>query len=316
VAPSLLEPLRPKPFRGDVIAAGVVVLTTLVWVVQARFAQAWGDGVHLAYATVAWAFVTTMAVLAPMERSQPRAYQSALYATSLALALAALLDLAGVAGGRADLRPTGSNTWIFAVLAVHAAAYALRRNSSIGTLVGALSGAGAILALVALAFGDPRVPTLRWLLLGILVAAGLGAVALRDRHFRHGVALVDVTGLASLAIAATFVPGLLRLSFARSGHDAGWGWELVIVAVGFGLVAYSSVDRQPGPAYLGVANLVAFAAMTSAGVSASGATLLGWPIALAVGAAVLLAVGLRPTTPAPPPPDVDAPEPPPLPLRG
>ena len=35
----------------------------------------------------------------------------------------------------------------------------------------------------------------------------------------------------------------------------GWGWELLIVAAGFGLIAYSSVDRQPGPAYIGVLNL-------------------------------------------------------------
>jgi hypothetical protein len=94
-----------------------------------------------------------------------------------------------------------------------------------------------------------------------------------------------------------------------------WGWELLIVAAGFGLIAYSSVDRQPGPAYLGVLNLVAFTVITSVGVSAGGATLLGWPIALAVAAGALLVIGLRPTTPAPPPPDADAPEAPPLPLR-
>ena len=40
MAYALLSPLRPKPFRGDVVAAGVVVLTTLVWVVTVRFAEA------------------------------------------------------------------------------------------------------------------------------------------------------------------------------------------------------------------------------------------------------------------------------------
>jgi hypothetical protein len=94
-----------------------------------------------------------------------------------------------------------------------------------------------------------------------------------------------------------------------------WGWELLILATGFGLIAYSSVDRQPGPAYLGVLNLIIFTAITSLEIDDHGATLLGWPLALAGAAVFLLIIGLRPTTPAPPPPDIDAPEPPPLPLR-
>ena len=64
-----------------------------------------------------------------------------------------------------------------------------------------------------------------------------------------------------------------------------WGWELLVVAAGFGLIAYSSVDREPGPAYLGVLNLAAFAIITSFGVTRAGATLLGWPVALALAAA-------------------------------
>jgi hypothetical protein len=147
-----------------------------------------------------------------------------------------------------------------------------------------------------------------------MVVYGFAAIAQRDRRLRHGVALIDAAGLAVLAIALTFAGG----GFVGDGDGSaavGWGWELLIVAAGFGLIAYSSVDRQPGPAYLGVANLTLFTVITSVGVSTGGATLLGWPVALAVGAVVLLAIGLRPTVPAPPPPDVDAPEPPPLPWR-
>ena len=62
-------------------------------------------------------------------------------------------------------------------------------------------------------------------------------------------------------------------------------------------------------------NLAAFTVITSGRVTRHGATLVGWPLVLAVGAAVLLVIGLRPTTPAPPPPDADAPPAPPLPLR-
>jgi peptidoglycan/LPS O-acetylase OafA/YrhL len=149
-----------------------------------------------------------------------------------------------------------------------------------------------------------------------MVVYGFVAIGQRDRRLRHGVALIDVAGLAVLAIALSFV--VTSFFFGDEGvSDLGvaWGWELLILAAGFGLIAYSSVDRQPGPAYLGVANLVIFTIITSLDVSADGATLVGWPIALALAATLLLAIGLRPTTPAPPPPDIDAPEPPPLPWR-
>jgi hypothetical protein len=153
-----------------------------------------------------------------------------------------------------------------------------------------------------------------------MVVFGVAAIGQRDRRPRHGVALIDAAGLAVLAIALSFVAeqglmGLVAEGDESPGFGVGWGWELLIVAVGFGLIAYSSVDRQPGPAYLGVLNLIVFAILTSLAVNGSDATLLGWPIVLAAAAVFLLAVGLRPTTPAPPPPDIDAPEPPPLPLR-
>jgi hypothetical protein len=58
-----------------------------------------------------------------------------------------------------------------------------------------------------------------------------------------------------------------------------------------------------------VANLALFVVVIARG------DLLGWPLVLLAGAAALLVVGLRPTTPAPPPPDADAPPAPSLPLR-
>jgi peptidoglycan/LPS O-acetylase OafA/YrhL len=152
-----------------------------------------------------------------------------------------------------------------------------------------------------------------------MVVFGVAAIGQRDSRPRHGVALIDVAGLAVLAIAVRFVVQGFNVTIVGDEMQAppgvAWGWELLILAAGFGLIAYSSVDRQPGPAYLGVLNLIAFTAITSVEIDGSGATLLGWPLVLAGAAVFLLAIGLRPTTPAPPPPDIDAPEPPPLPLR-
>jgi hypothetical protein len=326
-ASSPLDLLRPKPFRGDVIAAGVVVLAALVWVVRVRFSAAWGDGAQLAWATGPWAFVTLVALLAELEGDAPRAYQSVLYIAAVALVLAvvtSLGDLLGAGGAFSGSRTTAIET---APVAVFALGFAIGRNSAACTLLGSLFGGVAVIALLDWAF-SPAVGALRWELTGVTVVCGIGAIGQRDRRLRHGVALIETAGTAVLVIGLTFVfstlvqrstGGSIGGLHVFSGHvdaSVGWGWELLIVAAGFGLIAYSSVDRQPGPAYLGVLNLIVFTLITSFGVSAHGATFLGWPLALALAALALLIIGLRPTTPAPPPPDVDAPEPPPLPLRG
>jgi hypothetical protein len=332
----LLNPLRPKPFRGDVIAAGVVVLATLVWVVRARFGGVWGSGGLLAFAAVPWAFVTLLAVLAPMEREEPRAYQSVLYVTSLALAIAVLLSLSQVLGMERWSAP--ATTAIFAALAALSFFFAVARNSAVCTFVGALSGGVAAVALFIWIVSPDDDRAFRWLLLALMLAYMLGAVAQRDRHLRHGVALIDAAGVAVVALATSFVPIFTFVFDSQYTHNVdsysgveslfacfsltgacgsevsvGWGWELAILAAGFGLVAYSSIDRQPGPAYFGVATLGLSAVVISA--EHGPATLVGWPLILAVAAVILLAIGLRPSTPAPPPPDIDAPEPPPLPLR-
>jgi hypothetical protein len=308
----VLALLTPKPFRGDVIAAGVVVLVTLVWTLAARFDDAWGTGVHLAYCAVALAFVGTMAVRAPMEGEAPRAYQSVLYVATVALWTATIAELASLLDADDLASSSGVITGVTVAIAVVAFAFATGRNSAVCTLIGAVAGGLAVLAAVDWAFDPSGLATFRWVLLGEMVVLGIAAVGQRDRRPRHGVALVDAAGLAVSAIALSFA---LTGFFSEDGDVPGvaWGWELLIVAAGFGLIAYSSVDRQPGPAYLGVLNLLLFTSLTSTGVER--ATLLGWPLALGVAAAALLAIGLRPTTPAPPPPDVDAPEPPPLPLR-
>ena len=73
-----------------------------------------------------------------------------------------------------------------------------------------------------------------------------------------------------------------------------------MLAAGCGLLAYGAVDRVPGAAYLGLANLLVFVLPASLGADA---TLLWWPLLLiALGLGAMLA-GLRPRSPLPPEPD-------------
>jgi hypothetical protein len=124
------------------------------------------------------------------------------------------------------------------------------------------------------------------------------------------VQLVNAAGLAAALLGLTFAVDLIFSGFGLGGgperNGIGTGWELFLLACGFGLIAYSGVDREAGPAYLGVLVLVLFVGLASPGDS-----LIGWPIVLLLMAGGMLAIGLRPSRPLPPAPDAGAPPPPP-----
>jgi hypothetical protein len=292
---------RVKPFRGAQVAAGAVVLTVLVALLHARFAGDWAAGAHLAYTGAAAAFVAWLGLGSPMEETSPRPYQTALYVSSFALLLGVLTDLADVLG--ADGAGAGTITWVAAALTAFAAYVAARRRSPTGTL---LAGVSAIVAAIALAswVADPSLQAIRWILFGVVVVGALLVIEHRDRRPGHAVQLVNVAGLALLAIGVSAIAATFLRSFAvvLSGdrpvqEGLGWGWELLLLAGGCGLLAYGGVEYVRGPAVLGVAVLAAFTVLAGTG------DLVGWPIALGVVAAVMLVIGLRPSTPLPPPPD-------------
>jgi hypothetical protein len=99
---------------------------------------------------------------------------------------------------------------------------------------------------------------------------------------------------------ASFLLDLVNLFQAPSPPLLPGFWELVLVAAGCGLVAYGAIERSPGPAWLGVANLVVF--VIAAG-SLSDETLYWWPLMLILLGAGAMGAGLRPRQPLPPEPD-------------
>jgi hypothetical protein len=288
--------LRPLPHRGDVVAAGAVALAALVALLQVRFDDAWGKGIHLAYSAAALAFVATLALRAPREGDAPRAYQSALLATTFALGVPVVARLAEVLGSD-GVDSSGTLAWAGGALAALGFALAAARGSAVCVLLGAVSLVIAVLGLVDLAVSPDATTTFRWVLLVLVAALALATVATRDRHPRRSVALADAGGLTALGLALTFVVGQL-FGTGLWGPGAGTGWELFLYACGFGLCAFSAVDRAPGPGWIGVAVLAATTVMAAGGK----ATLLGWPLVLGAGAGALLVVGLRPSRPLPPAP--------------
>jgi hypothetical protein len=312
----VLDRLRPHPHRGDLIAAGAVPLAVAAIVIELRMTQ-WSLGPRFAVVALVASLLLTMGWLAELEREGPRAYHSILLIAGLLLSVVALVLLAEVLG---SARPPGAGAiaWTFAAEAAIAVAAARRTRSAACTLIAAFAAIVAVEAFVAWAFKPHGVGTFRAILLVLIVSFILGATRLRDRRRRDAVALVDAAGIAALVLAGTYVLATLLTSLLLStsvgsgalgtsvgsgalGGSAAFGWKAFLLAVGFGLVAYAGVDREPGPGYIGVAVLLAFAYLT--GVSASNrGSLVGWPLFLLLLGGVGIAVGLRPRRPLPPPP--------------
>lgn len=314
---AVLAALRPEPHRGDQVAAGVVVLATALAVLETRFAHTWGTGIRLVIDALGAFFAGALAVQSPLEGERPRAYQSILYVATFFLALLALRNLADVLGANDPLNAPGTVVWVGLVLVALSAWFSARRNSAIMTLLGAVSFAFVVEAFIQWVFSPDGVTTFRWILLLLVLGFALASLSQRGTRPRHAVQFVNAAGLAAVVLGLTFALDLIFSGFSSAlggedlgRHGVGTGWELFLLACGFGLIAYSAVDREAGPAYLGVVVLALFVGI-AAPRSADGASLIGWPIVLLLMAAGMLAIGLRPSRPLPPSPDAAAPPPPP-----
>ncbi len=298
--------LRPHPHRGDLIAAGAAPLTLGVLLLNARFEGHWGTAVLLVVTLLGAGLVLGMGVLAPLEGERPRAYQQVLLLAGLALGFVALLRVAQVLGVHDTLDEAGTRLWVFGLLTLSAARLVRTHRSAICALVAALAGIVAVLAFVTWAFAPQGAGTTRWLLLALAIALVLGALSQRDAHRRESVYLINAAGIAILALGLTFV-GDVVLVGDGSAAPAGGGWKLILLAAGFGLIAYAAVDGEPGPGYLGALDLLLAVALVGT-PDADGASVWFWPLALLLGGGAMVLAGLRPRHPLPPePPPASAP---------
>lgn len=307
----------PHPHRGDLVAAGAGLLTIGVLLVNLRLDARWGTGIFLVLDLAACALVLGMGTLAPLEGERPRPYQQVLLLSGLLLLFATLFRLDQALGVRHPLAPAGARVWVFGVPAAVALWLTVARRSAICALVASLAGLVALLSFVDWAFHPSGPSAFRWVLLFLAVGFALAALHQRDRRRRESVYLVDAAGIAMLLIALTYAAalvGVLQFVGAPSSGLPGAGWRLLILAAGLGLVAYGAVDRESGPAYVGVLVLLAFVGLT--GVPGTGGpSLWFWPLALLLLGAAAIAAGLRPRRELPPEPGA-RPDAPTAPLPG
>ncbi|MEA2244511.1 MAG: hypothetical protein QOD24_4067 [Solirubrobacteraceae bacterium] len=302
-APSPWHPrelLRPPPHRGPLIAAGAVLLTAGLALVELRLDLA--PGWDLLALGVPALLVLGLGVQAPNEGGRPPAYQSVLIVCGLLLLYAALLQLADALGAGLGGGSPGTYVWTGIVEAVVAGWVAAFRRSAIAALISALAAGIALLEAIEWIFDPSGFAASRWILLVLAGVLVLVSRVFRAGRPRHAALRVDAAALAILAIALQALAGVVLGIVAPFGsvpeHPLPGFWEFVVLAAGCGLVAFGAVDRSPGPAWLGLLNLLAFVALVGQGE----ATLEWWPLVLLVlGGATLLA-GLRPRDPLPPEP--------------
>jgi hypothetical protein len=262
---------------------------------ELRLAGSFGRGLHTLIVLLVGALIYWLGAQAPNEDGKPPAYQSVLLVTGILLLYGALLTAAR--GFPPGLHPHAV-AWTSAVAAALALWPAFARRSALCELIGAILAGLALIALVSWVF-DPGSPApYRWLLLAYAGGLVLGALAVRDTLPRHAEQLINAAGLAIAAIGVSAIlvspVGLQRAVQLLPGV-----WEVVLLAAGFGLLAFGALERSPGPAYMGALNTALFiAAVYPRGPP----TLYWWPLVLILAGGALLAAGLRPRRPLPPEP--------------
>jgi hypothetical protein len=277
--------------RAPELAPAGIGLALLVTTVVIRMDEPWANGVLLLVAAVP--AVTLLAL--GLAAARPSDTQS----VATTMLLVAGLVLAALAIGRlgqlltdGDFAETGGTlTWMLAAFTVLAAFCAWSARSVACLLIAALAAVGLVLEAVNWIFDTENVDTFRALLavsFAALFCAGLAVPG------RAGTILVGAAGVALLALGA--VAGGIFLVFAFEPGGIGWGWEFVMLVEALSLLAYAAVRLEPGPAYLAFFGLALFAttaALNGDGGESEDHSLIGWPLALAIGTVAAALWGLR-----------------------
>jgi len=222
-------------------------------------------------------------------------WQTVFFLVAVPLLAASIAQLMAVLGQ--DEPGSGTATWILALAAGTALWISIRFESPGALVLSTLLFASAGLTAINWIDSDAGVEVYRNVLLLEGVIFLLAARSQWAAHREHAKLLVAISGLVLISGATLGnefeIGGLLGFSPSFEGKD---GWQLVLIVVTIGLLAFAAWQRHGGSAFVGLLGLFAFLAFNAAGGSLS-----GWPLILGVVALACLAWGIaiRPNQQAP-----------------
>jgi hypothetical protein len=318
----MAQAIQPDP-RGDWLRMlGGVLFALGAVILFARKGDDWAAFPLLILVAVPCAVVFGLGALGALATGEVARWHAVLMVTGVLLSVLAfgqLLDVVGV-----NTETSGFAFLVFACVAGLAAFASFGVGAAYQALLAALAGIAAWLFFFDMILDEPGATAFRWLLLVLcLIYAGV-AFALRDREAPQAPEFVTAAGIAAVTVGLIGVlsagGGLFGGILFGGGSGEGEGqsvvWDIWLLVVSLGLVAYGALVRARGPAYVGFVGLLAFAYLQGFELNAllegeePDASFVGWPlILLLVGAAGLAAgaLGRRPPpagarVPAGPPP--------------
>jgi hypothetical protein len=185
-------------------------------------------------------------------------------------------------------------TWVLLVVGGLAAGFASRVDSRGGTFLACVALGAAVFAFADWTSDGIGTDGVRNIFLAEGIVFLVAARLTRPTRIRHSHLLVSVGTIALLIGAAIgafgdFDPSLIFFGGLEEAPEIGGdGWELIMIAVSLGALAYAAREGARGPAYVGIIGLLTFLGIVEEG------SLSGWPIVLGVVAVAGIAYGLAP----------------------
>jgi hypothetical protein len=328
--------LARDPARDLLRSIGGLLLASGVVALEIRKTTSWGVGGRMLVVLVPAVVLYALALGALGERKHGPQGDAEPWRSVLAIIAVILNSIWLVLFFRwVGVRGSPATVAGFALTALSAGYAAWRANVRFAALLAALDLVVAWLALWNKILGHPSANTNRWLLMVVSVVLVAGAVGLARRGRREASELVTAAGVAGVVASSLGAYlGVFALTLNRVLVDVGlrplfgglvvrqhFIWDLVLLLIAVGLIAYGSRARVRGPGYVGTAGLLVF--VFSVGFQLGGrrspSSVVGWPLALLLIGATALVLGFfasrsarAPGAPSPPetsPPPSTAPPP-------
>jgi hypothetical protein len=318
----MAQAIQPDP-RGDWLRMlGGVLFALGAVILFARKGDDWAAFPLLIVVAVPCAVVFGLGALGGLATGEVARWHAVLMVAGVLLSVLAFGQLWDVVG--VNTETSGFGFLVFACVAGLAAFASFGVGAAYQALLAALAGIAAWLFFFDMILDEPGATAFRWLLLVLCLVYAAVAFALRDREAPQAPEFVTAAGIAGVSVGLIGVLAGAGEAFGAlffgatptEGEGQSFIWDLWLLLVSLGLVAYGALVHTRGPAYVGFIGLLAFAILQGAEINAllegeePDASFVGWPlILLLIGVAGLAAgaVGRRPPpagarVPAGPPP--------------